>query len=219
MCPDFSIKMVDELNRRKNAIIKAEKELENIGLPRVYNPKHAETAVQIEILMRNLGGYMATGTHADNKEPHSPKIRSFIVHGHDELSLLALKNYLQNTLKLNEPVVLHETPNQGKTIIEKLEREAELIDLVFVLLTPDDKTVNADSTTSEKYRARQNVILELGFFLGKLGRESGKVLLLHKGPLEIPTDILGIVHIDITNGIPSAGEAIRRELRALNILT
>ncbi|HET9211643.1 MAG TPA: TIR domain-containing protein, partial [Thermoanaerobaculia bacterium] len=61
-------------------------------------------------------------------------------------------------------------------------------------------------------------ILELGFFLGKLGRKSGKVLLLHKGPLEIPSDIHGIGYIDISNGIESAGEAIRRELRALGAL-
>ena len=71
---------------------------------------------------------------------------------------------------------------------------------------------------AEKRRARQNVIFELGFFLGKLGRESGKILLLHKGPVEIPSDINGIEYIDISNGIESAGERIRKELRALGIL-
>ena len=214
---DLAIKMLAELNKRKTAITKAEKELETIGLPRVFNPKYAETAVKIEILMKNLGNYM-TGTRSDKEESRLSKIRTFIVHGHDEVSLLALKDYLQNTLRLNEPIILRDTPNRGKTIIEKLEREADLIDLVFVLLTPDDKLANGDSKESEKYRARQNVILELGFFLGKFGRESGKVILLHKGSLEIPTDILGIVHIDITNGIKSAGEEIRKELKALNIL-
>jgi len=51
-----------------------------------------------------------------------------------------------------------------------------------------------------------------------LGRESGKILLLHKGPVEIPSDIIGIEYIDISNGVESAGEGIRRELGALGIL-
>ena len=72
---------------------------------------------------------------------------------------------------------------------------------VFVLLTPDDEVVNPGAPESGTRRARQNVILELGFFLGRLGRESGKILLLHKGPIEIPSDIAGIEYIDITNGI------------------
>jgi predicted nucleotide-binding protein len=126
--------------------------------------------------------------------------------------------YLQNTLKLDEPAVLQNMPNEGKTLIEKFESEAELTDLVFVLLTPDDELAKDSDTETEKYRARQNVIFEMGFFLGKLGRKSGKILLLHKGPLDIPSDIAGIGYIDITSGIESAGEQIRRELRPLGVL-
>jgi predicted nucleotide-binding protein len=90
--------------------------------------------------------------------------------------------------------------------------------LVFVLLTPDDKAVDPAEPDAEKRRARQNVILELGFLLGKLGRESSRILLLHKGSVEIPSDIAGIVYIDVTEGIKSASEDIRRELRALGLL-
>lgn len=129
-----------------------------------------------------------------------------------------MKDYLQNTLKLAEPVILRKMPGLGKTLIEKFESEAEAVELVFVLLTPDDEMVNPSKLEAQKRRARQNVILELGFFLGKLGRKSGKILLLHKGPVEIPSDIVGIEYIDITNGIESAGETIRRELDALGIL-
>ena len=103
-------------------------------------------------------------------------------------------------------------------MIETFESEAELTELVFVLLTPDDKVAEDSDTETDKYRARQNVIFEMGFFLGKLGRKSGKVLLLHKGPLDIPSDIAGIRYIDITNGIESTGERIRRELQALGVL-
>jgi predicted nucleotide-binding protein len=214
---DLAEKMTLELNKRKSAIVKAEKELENVGLPRVHNPQHEERAIQIERLLQSLGTYM-TSTSSHKEESEERVIRSFIVHGHDHQSLYELKNYLQNTLKLGEPIVLRETPIRGKTIIEKFEREAETIELVFVLLTPDDKVADSAAPDTEKRRARQNVILELGFFLGKLGRDSGRILLLHKGPVEIPSDIIGIEYIDITNGIESAGETIRRELKASGIL-
>ena len=139
--------------------------------------------------------------------------KSFIVHGRDEAAKLALKNYLQNTLKLPEPIILHEQPNLGRTVIEKFEHYAADVQLAFVLLTPDDKVVPADALNDEKRRARQNVILELGFFLGILGRSSGRVFLLHKGPIELPSDLSGVVYIDISSGMDAAGEQIRKELR------
>jgi len=140
-----------------------------------------------------------------------PGPRSFLVHGHDGAVLLELKNYLQNTLGLPEPVILREQPSLGRTIIEKFEGASDAVDLVFVLLTPDDVAVSKGGASTR--RARQNVIFELGFFFAKLQRRSGRVLLLHKGPLEIPSDISGIVYLDISQGIENAGEAIRRELK------
>jgi predicted nucleotide-binding protein len=143
-----------------------------------------------------------------------PAPKAFIVHGHDDTALAELKNYLQNTLKWQEPVVLREQPNRGKTIIEKFEEFASRIDCVFVLLTPDDPNARF-STNDEKRRARQNVILELGFFYGQMGRSSGRVIVLKKGTLELPSDIQGIVWIDISNGIKAAGEDIRKEVAHL----
>lgn len=209
--------MTTELNKRKNSLLRAQRELENTNLPRVHNPEHAETAIKTERVLRSLGASM-TGASSRNEETGGREIRSFIVHGHDHKSLYELKDYLQNTLKLGEPVILRQMPGLGKTLIEKFEREAEAVELVFVLLTPDDRVADPSNPDSQKRGARQNVILELGFFLGKLGRESGKILLLHKGPVEIPSDIIGIEYIDITNGIESAGETIRRELRGSGIL-
>lgn len=138
--------------------------------------------------------------------------RPFIVHGHDEVTKLALKNYLQNTIKLPEPIILHEQPSLGKSLIEKFEHYAARSHLVFVLLTPDDKAAAMSAPDDEKRRARQNVIFELGFFLGMFGRSSGRVFLLYKGPLEIPSDLAGVCYIDITAGVESAGEIIRREI-------
>jgi CheY-like chemotaxis protein len=140
------------------------------------------------------------------------QLKAFVVHGHDNVEKLALKNYLQNTLKFAEPIILHEQPNLGRTIIEKLEDYGAQIDFVFVLLTPDDKTAESGMTNDEKRRARQNVIFELGYFLGSFGRLSGRVVLLHKGLLELPNDIAGLIYIDISNGVETSGELIRREI-------
>lgn len=154
-----------------------------------------------------------------SKEDPRKHLKAFIVHGHDKAAKYELKNYLQNTLKLREPVILHEQPSLGRTIIEKFEQEAHSVDLVFVLLTPDDVIYDAPTTAANKWRARENVIFEMGYFLGyffgKLQRRKGKVILLYKGPLVLPTDISGIVYIDISNGIESAGEGIRKEVELL----
>jgi predicted nucleotide-binding protein len=214
---DLAKQMTTELDKRKSALARAKKEREIVGLPRVYNPEHAETAERIERVLRGLGRYV-TDESSSSEEPDMQAVRSFIVHGHDNETLLELKNYLQNTLGVEQPIVLREQSGLGKTMIEKFEREAEDIGMVFVLLTPDDEVVIPGAPESGNRRARQNVILELGFFLGRLGRESGKILLLHKGPIEIPSDIVGIEYIDISNGIWSAGEDIRRELRAVGVL-
>ena len=136
------------------------------------------------------------------------KMKTFIVHGHDESAKLSLKNYIQNTLNLGEPIILSEKASNGLTIIEKFEKYSDQCDKVFVLLTPDDRY-----TDNSMSRARQNVIFELGYFLGKFGRKSGKIILLYKGELELPNDISGIVYINIDNGIEAAGEEIRRELK------
>jgi CheY-like chemotaxis protein len=136
----------------------------------------------------------------------------FIVHGHNDKEKLSLKNFLQNKLHLPEPIILHEKPNIGRTIIEKFEHYASQSSLVFILLTPDDVGAAVGDANDLKRRGRQNVIFEMGYFLGQLGRLSGRVLLLHQGPLELPSDLLGVIYIDISNGVDAVGEQIRLEL-------
>jgi CheY-like chemotaxis protein len=97
-----------------------------------------------------------------------PGPASFIVHGHDDAAKLDLKNYLQNTLHLPEPIILHEQPNLGRTIIEKFESYASASVLAFVLLTPDDPAADPNSSNNDKRRARQNVIFEMGIFWDQL---------------------------------------------------
>ena len=140
-------------------------------------------------------------------------IRIFIVHGNDDHTKLQAKNFFQNQLGLPEPIILQNRPNDGLTIIEKFEKEASNVNKIVVLLTPDDKPASPKDDNEMKRRARQNVIFELGYFYGRFGRKSGQVILLHKGPIELPSDIVGIVSVDISNGIESKSEEIRRELK------
>jgi predicted nucleotide-binding protein len=135
----------------------------------------------------------------------------FIVHGHDEATLNSVSGYIHRSnygLNLKEPIVLSRMPNEGRTIIEKIEHYAKNVGLVFILLTPDDKYGDGE-------RARQNVIFELGYFLGRLDRLTGRVLLLYKGNLDIPSNISGICYINIDNGVEAAHIQITTELKAL----
>ena len=84
--------------------------------------------------------------------------------------------------------------------------------LVFVLLTPDDIGAKGDESDDVKRRARQNVIFEMGYFLGALGRRSGRVVLLYWSSLDLPSDLSGVIYIDISKGIEAAGETIRKEI-------
>jgi predicted nucleotide-binding protein len=135
----------------------------------------------------------------------------FIVHGRDRV-VFELQHYLKDVLKLGEPIVLAEKPLRGKTLIEKFEHYAAGTDVAFVLVTPDDTGSLIVSSDALQPRARQNVIFELGYFCGYLRRSSGRVILLHKGFMEMPSDVSGVCYIDITRGITEAGEEIRREL-------
>lgn len=115
----------------------------------------------------------------------------FVVHGHDEEMKQATARILSK-LGLN-PIILHEQPNQGKTLIEKFERNAD-VQFAVVLLSPDDlahvKTAVASTALA---RPRQNVIMELGYFAGRLGRD--RVFALRRdGDLELPTDLSGVVY-------------------------
>ena len=123
----------------------------------------------------------------------APSQNVFVVHGHDALAKVDLARTLER-LKL-VPIVLHEQANEGKTIIEKFERDASKVSFAVVLLTPDDSGHPAGKPGDAKPRARQNVILELGYFSGALGRSN--VCVLYKGDVEIPSDYLGVVYVNM----------------------
>jgi predicted nucleotide-binding protein len=97
-----------------------------------------------------------------------------------------------------EAVILEERVTSGlTTIFEKLTQEANNISYAIVLLTPDD--LAEDSTGNKIARVRQNVMLELGWFIGKLGAE--RVCLAKKGNLDIPSDIHGVLYLNLDDGV------------------
>jgi predicted nucleotide-binding protein len=118
--------------------------------------------------------------------------RVFVVHGHDGEAKEATARFLER-LGL-EPIILHEQPNGGRTIIEKFEVFSSDVAFAVILLTPDDVGAAAENAPL-KPRARQNVILELGYFMGRLGRT--RVCALHRGDVELPSDYQGILYIPL----------------------
>jgi predicted nucleotide-binding protein len=130
-------------------------------------------------------------TEKEHIEPTSNKV--FIVHGHDE----AMKQAVARTLeKLDlEPVILHEKPNKGRTIIEKFSDYSD-VSFAVVLLSPDDIGYSKEEGPNKsKSRARQNVILELGYFLGATHRERVLVLFKDETNFEIPSDYTGVIFV------------------------
>jgi predicted nucleotide-binding protein len=147
----------------------------------------------------------------------SQREKVFIVHGHDN----ALKDEVSvflSALQL-DPIVLHRQSDGGLTVIEKFEKYAN-VKYAIVLLTPDDYAYpvselkkNANERIG-KYRARQNVIFELGFFIGKLGRQN--VCCLYKG-VEIPSDISGLIYKQVDRSVDDIGYQIIKELKAAGL--
>lgn len=125
-----------------------------------------------------------------------PFKRVFIVYGHDAYSRDALELVLRR-LSL-EPIVLQNIPSAGDTIIEKLE-VLTAADFACVLLTPDDEGHAMGQDSNKRPRARQNVVLELGMVLARLGRK--RVAILVKGELERPSDIDGLIYLPFKNHI------------------
>lgn len=115
----------------------------------------------------------------------------FIVHGHDD----NLKNQVARLIEGFglRPIILHEQPNGGKTIIEKFEEHSAKAGFAIALLTPDDIGGSASKPELQNSRARQNVILEQGYFFGKLGR--ARVCALYVEGVELPSDLSGILYI------------------------
>jgi predicted nucleotide-binding protein len=157
-----------------------------------------------EIADQEQAGPAVVSTAAAAPVSHGRKV--FVVHGHDEGAREAVARFLKDIGF--EPIILHEQANQGRTVIEKVEDHGD-VGFAVVLLTQDDIGCVKDGTPVP--RARQNVVLELGYFVGRLGRKH--VCALKRGDLEIPSDFGGVVYetFDTSGGWK---QALGKELKA-----
>jgi hypothetical protein len=143
----------------------------------------------------------------DGRQPD----RVFVVHGRNETARNAVVAFL--SAQGLTPVVLHDQPNMGRHLLTKFIEEADLTTFAVVLMTDDD--VGGQSDAELRPRARQNVILELGYFLSHLGQRN--VCALKSPGLETPSDFDGIVYISM--GLDQSWQQeLYRELVAAGLL-
>jgi len=143
------------------------------------------------------------------ERPPTSNNKVFVVHGHDDGACQTVARYI-SALGL-DPIILHEQPSQGRTIVEKLEHHGD-VSYAVVILTPDD--VGGESPDKLQPRARQNVVMELGYFMGRLERKC--VCALYKSGVVLPSNYLGVVYVPFDEG---DGWRLRlaRELKAAGL--
>lgn len=148
------------------------------------------TALMFNLAEKKLKeqGYTADIDSKDESEIDRTKV--FIVHGHDDFAKTQVAELIRRLGLI--PIILHQQANEGRTIIEKIESYSN-VGFGVVLYTPCDRGSKAGEENHLKPRARQNVVFEHGFLIGKIGRKN--VAALVKDTVETPNDISGVVYI------------------------
>jgi predicted nucleotide-binding protein len=151
-------------------------------------------------------------------KPNSPPAQKgftkvFVVYGHDVTS----RNHLEAMLRRwgLEPLILDQLPSEGQTIIEKLEKYTAEVNFAVVLATPDDEGFRVGHEDERALRARQNVVLELGMVLTRLGRSRVAIILKQQANMERPSDIQGLIYIPFKDDLQKeAGTILAKEMHA-----
>lgn len=167
-----------------------------------YNVQ-GKNSIEVKTFIKNCEGERGMELRKNRKV--------FIVYGHDE----TLRNELEAILRRwgLEPVILDKLASGGKTIIEKLESQMPEIGYGIVLATADDEGHRKNAPDEKMYRCRQNVVLELGMLLAKLGRDRIAILLQHPNDIEKPSDIQGLLYIPFEDKLePEASKVLAREI-------
>ena len=138
----------------------------------------------------NSGKYVVQGKNQDDIKAilgditvHNNR-KIFVVYGHDDIARTQLEALLRRWDL--EPIILDQQASSGQTIIEKLEEYSDEVGYAIVLATPDDDG-RAKTEDDFRSRVRQNVVLELGMFLARLGREKVAILLKEAKDFEKPS--------------------------------
>lgn len=136
----------------------------------------------------------------------------FIIHGHDEINLLRLKDALREKWHL-ESIVLKNEADEGRTLIEKFEQEAQRAGFALALFSPDDMVQDAKT---QYFQPRPNVVFELGWFYGRLGRKN--VCILSKIGTNIHSDLDGIMRKDFTESVEEKFSELETELKKAGLI-
>ena len=135
----------------------------------------------------------------------------FVVYGHDATARDQLEVMLRRWEL--EPLILDQLPSEGATIIEKLERYTAEVNFAVVLATPDDEGHKANHPDEKAFRARQNVVLELGMLLATLGRSRVAILMKDQTTMERPSDINGLIYVPFRDNLQAeVGPTLAREM-------
>ena len=141
-----------------------------------------------------------------------PNSKVFVVYGHDATARDQLEAMLRRWGL--EPLILDQLPSEGQTIIEKLENYADQAGFAVVLATPDDEGHRASHSEEKSFRARQNVVLELGMLLSTLGRARVAILMKQQDKMERPSDIQGLIYFPFRDDVRDAALLLAKELAA-----
>lgn len=163
-----------------------------------WEHRRAETLQTQLTRLQGLIELLETELQLANEQIITPTARAsghrvFLVHGHDDGTLQLVARFLEQLDQ--DVIVLREQPSKGRTIIEKFEDFAD-VGFAIVLLTADDRGGTREQPFDQQQaRARQNVVMELGYFLGRLGRT--RVCALHESGVEIPSDYSGVLYVPL----------------------
>ncbi|MGN0469960.1 MAG: TIR domain-containing protein [Acutalibacteraceae bacterium] len=135
----------------------------------------------------------------------------FVVYGHDTNARTQLEAMLRRWDL--EPLILDQLISSGQTIIEKLEEYTSQVDFGIVLATPDDIGYPKNDESKKQYRVRQNVVLELGMLLSRIGRDKVAILLSQAETMEKPSDIDGLIYIPFKNNVEEVKLSLAKEMQ------
>lgn len=135
----------------------------------------------------------------------------FVVYGHDTNARTQLEAMLRRWDL--EPLILDQLISSGQTIIEKLEAYTQQANFGIVLATPDDIGYPKNDETKKQYRVRQNVVLELGMLLSRIGREKVAILLSQAEIMEKPSDIDGLIYIPFKDNVEETKLSLAKEMK------
>lgn len=186
--------------------------LKNGGIVNVFDTGNfnvqGKNKIEVEAALRGPSVVVA-----EPKSKYSIKRKVFVVYGHDQTSRTQLEAMLRRWGL--EPLILDQLPTEGQTVIEKLEAAISECDFGVVLATPDDEGHRANHPDEKAHRARQNVVLELGMLLAKLGRQNVAILLRTQENMERPSDIQGLIYIAFKDDIAKeAGVTLAKTMAA-----